>query len=64
MSSPCTGCCFYDHEKDHCTACFRTLEEIGEWERMTEAEKHDVVKRCRIKRTYRKEEELGGHPAG
>jgi len=55
MESPCTGCCFYDHEKDRCTACFRTLEEIGAWSRLTAKEKKKVVEKCQRR---------GGHPAG
>jgi predicted Fe-S protein YdhL (DUF1289 family) len=43
MDSPCTGCCYYDHDKGHCTACFRTLKEIGCWKRMTDEQKRKAL---------------------
>lgn len=43
MQSPCIAKCFYDHKKDHCTGCFRNLEEIGKWWRLTDAEKKVVL---------------------
>lgn len=54
MKSPCTGCCFYDHNKDRCTACLRTLEEIERWLHLSNTEKKAVLTKCR---------ERGGHPA-
>ena len=46
VKSPCTGCCFYDHDKNHCATCFRTLEEIGGWWLSTNKEKKEVLKQC------------------
>ena len=43
MKSPCIGVCIYNHEKNYCTGCFRTLKEIGRWYSMTEKEKRKTM---------------------
>ncbi|XDD46239.1 DUF1289 domain-containing protein [Leptospira sp. WS39.C2] len=41
-NSPCTKVCMMDPESGLCAGCFRTIEEIGKWSSMTEAEKDEV----------------------
>ncbi|TGL51603.1 DUF1289 domain-containing protein [Leptospira kemamanensis] len=41
-NSPCTKVCMMDPESGLCAGCFRTIEEIGNWSRMTEEEKKKV----------------------
>ena len=37
--SPCIQVCFVDPGKQMCVGCFRTLEELGRWTQMTQAER-------------------------
>lgn len=50
MRSPCISKCLYNFDKNHCTGCFRTLEEIGSWWKLTETEKAEVLQRCQERR--------------
>jgi predicted Fe-S protein YdhL (DUF1289 family) len=43
MESPCTKICTYDPESGLCHGCGRTLEEIGAWFSMTDAERRAVM---------------------
>jgi uncharacterized protein len=42
VQSPCISICALD-ENDVCSGCFRTVEEITRWSRMTESERLRVV---------------------
>lgn len=42
VPSPCISVCRMDAATDLCEGCFRTLDEIAAWGRMTEEEKRDV----------------------
>ena len=44
--SPCIGQCKLD-EKDICTGCYRTVEELTSWMNKTEDEKIAIVIRCK-----------------
>ncbi|WP_083918586.1 DUF1289 domain-containing protein [Woodsholea maritima] len=37
--SPCIQVCFVDPDKQICVGCFRTLEELGRWTKMSPAER-------------------------
>jgi predicted Fe-S protein YdhL (DUF1289 family) len=43
MESPCIKICTYDPESSLCRGCGRTLEEIGGWFSMTDAERRAVM---------------------
>ncbi|HEX4028576.1 MAG TPA: DUF1289 domain-containing protein [Rhizomicrobium sp.] len=43
MKSPCVKICTYDPDSGLCRACGRTLEEIGDWFTMTDAERRAVM---------------------
>jgi hypothetical protein len=45
-ASPCIGICTIDKETRSCIGCYRTLEEIGTWRKMTLKEKRSVVENC------------------
>jgi predicted Fe-S protein YdhL (DUF1289 family) len=45
MKSPCTKVCVMDEGSGLCKGCKRTLEEIGRWGRMTDAERDAVMQR-------------------
>lgn len=43
--SPCIGVCTPDPvDEDHCMGCFRSMDEIEEWSRMTPEEQWAVVR--------------------
>jgi predicted Fe-S protein YdhL (DUF1289 family) len=41
--SPCVKICTYDPARDLCTGCGRTLEEIGDWLELSEAERQRIT---------------------
>ena len=43
MDSPCVKICTYDPGRGLCLGCGRTLEEIGDWFSMTDAERRAVT---------------------
>ncbi|AZU03229.1 hypothetical protein X907_0684 [Glycocaulis alkaliphilus] len=40
--SPCIKVCFVDPREGICVGCFRTMEELGRWTKMSEAEREAV----------------------
>ena len=45
--SPCVRDCFYDHDKEFCTGCGRTLDELTYWSYYTNQEKKEILKKCK-----------------
>ena len=45
VESPCRNICTLDPATRVCTACLRTLDEIGRWSRMSDDEKRAVLAR-------------------
>lgn len=45
MKTPCNKVCVIDEESGLCKGCLRTLEEIGRWGQMSEAEREEVFSR-------------------
>lgn len=45
VASPCRNICTLDPAKRLCTGCLRTLDEIGRWSRMSDAERQAVLDR-------------------
>ena len=43
MESPCIKICTYDPQSGLCRGCGRTLDEIGAWFSMTDAERRAVM---------------------
>lgn len=49
VESPCVRNCCLD-EANMCMGCGRTLEEIVRWSQAPEAEKAEILRRCRARR--------------
>ena len=43
IQSPCIGVCAMDWDRDICTGCGRTLEEIGDWAVMSADERREIM---------------------
>jgi len=43
VASPCTSVCTIDQASGLCAGCFRTLDEIAGWIRLSEEEKRTVL---------------------
>jgi predicted Fe-S protein YdhL (DUF1289 family) len=43
IASPCINVCMVDAEGRHCLGCFRTLEEIGAWASLSDAQRSRVM---------------------
>lgn len=57
MKSPCRKICVMDLDRDLCKGCLRTLDEIGRWGQMSEAEQAQVI--ARLDERRREFPELG-----
>jgi predicted Fe-S protein YdhL (DUF1289 family) len=42
--SPCVDLCIYDYDRDFCTGCGRTLDEVSYWNYFTPQEKQQILK--------------------
>ena len=40
--SPCIKVCFVDPDAEICVGCYRSMEELGRWAKMTDAERMAV----------------------
>jgi uncharacterized protein len=45
IASPCNKVCVMDPEQRYCLGCRRTLDEIGRWGDMSDAERQAVLER-------------------
>jgi predicted Fe-S protein YdhL (DUF1289 family) len=45
MKTPCNKVCVIDEASGLCKGCLRTLEEIGGWGQMSDAEREEVLSR-------------------
>jgi predicted Fe-S protein YdhL (DUF1289 family) len=43
IESPCVKLCVIHPESRTCVGCFRTIDEIGSWSRLTSAERQAVM---------------------
>lgn len=50
VASPCIGVCVLNQATQHCLGCWRTMEEISRWLRMSEVERQQVIEECRCRR--------------
>jgi predicted Fe-S protein YdhL (DUF1289 family) len=47
MISPCIKVCVLS-ENNICTGCFRTLDEIKTWTKMTDLKRHEICERIKL----------------
>ena len=47
IKSPCIRMCYYDYDRDFCTGCGRTLDELTYWNDCTNQEKKDILKKSK-----------------
>ncbi|NQX89931.1 MAG: DUF1289 domain-containing protein [Halioglobus sp.] len=46
--SPCISVCVLD-DSDICMGCYRSAEEITDWFMASDEEKHDILRRARLR---------------
>lgn len=51
-SSPCIGVCSLDARHHFCVGCWRNMDEISRWLRMSDAEKRLVLEQCNTRREW------------
>ena len=44
LDSPCVNICIVHPQANICTGCFRTIDEISNWSRMSESERKGIIK--------------------
>ncbi|ETI62326.1 DUF1289 domain-containing protein [Marinomonas profundimaris] len=52
IKSPCIRHCCLDAD-DVCVGCYRTIQEIMDWHKSTESQKHDILNQCLIRKNQR-----------
>lgn len=50
IESPCIEVCQINEEAGICHGCFRTLDEIAKWERITPAERRRIMKNLALRK--------------
>jgi len=51
IASPCIDVCQMSEDKTVCIGCYRSLSEIANWSRLTDAEKVRVIAAAQERRT-------------
>jgi predicted Fe-S protein YdhL (DUF1289 family) len=59
IRSPCVLVCVLDDESGLCLGCHRTLEEIGRWVRLSEADRDRIMAELPARRGRIRPEKLG-----
>ena len=44
VDSPCVNICIVHPQANICTGCFRTIDEISSWSKMSESERKGIIK--------------------
>ena len=47
MISPCKSICVLDTQRDFCVGCFRTIEEITDWYKLSLSEQERIMVECK-----------------
>ena len=47
VDSPCIRVCYYDHGRDFCTGCGRTLDELSYWNDYSFEEQKEIIKKSK-----------------
>jgi predicted Fe-S protein YdhL (DUF1289 family) len=48
--SPCKGICMMDPRGPYCLGCKRTIDEIGRWQMMDEAERQKIASELKVRK--------------
>jgi predicted Fe-S protein YdhL (DUF1289 family) len=43
LKTPCIKVCVMDLDTHHCKGCYRSIEEIGRWSSLTDAERDAII---------------------
>ena len=62
LASPCVSVCTVDKATRQCVGCLRTLQEIGAWRGMSEAEKRIVIAACAERELVQSRRDKNGRP--
>jgi predicted Fe-S protein YdhL (DUF1289 family) len=57
MITPCINVCKIAPDTQVCIGCFRTLQEIAEWSRLTDTERYDIINRLKEKTNEKAKED-------
>lgn len=59
IKTPCVKVCVVDGESGLCLGCFRTLQEVANWSRLSEAERDRIMAELHARRGRVRPEKLG-----
>ncbi|SOH92408.1 hypothetical protein SAMN06273572_101253 [Monaibacterium marinum] len=60
IESPCIKLCVIDPATRHCMGCHRTIDEIGDWSRMTPQARTDIMAQLPERAAAAKPKRRGG----
>jgi predicted Fe-S protein YdhL (DUF1289 family) len=60
MISPCINVCKIAPDTQVCIGCFRTLQEIAEWSRLTDQQRFAIMHRLKVRTDEKAKEEKNG----
>ncbi|QDK24551.1 DUF1289 domain-containing protein [Leptospira weilii] len=50
IRSPCNKICIMDSKSGYCQGCFRTIDEIGNWSRYSDAERENLFLKLKVRK--------------
>ena len=59
IKTPCIKVCVVDGESGLCLGCFRRLQEVAEWARLSDAERDRIMAELPSRRSLIRPEKLG-----
>ena len=59
IKTPCVKVCYVDGESGLCLGCFRTLSEVANWSRFSDAERERLMAELPSRKSRIKPEKLG-----
>ena len=59
IKTPCIKVCVVDGESGLCLGCFRRLQEVAEWARLTDADRDRIMAELPGRRSLVRPEKLG-----
>ena len=59
IATPCVRVCFVDAESGLCLGCHRTTDEIADWSRLSDADRHTIMAGLTDRKSLIRPEKLG-----
>ncbi|MDH3511955.1 MAG: DUF1289 domain-containing protein [Gammaproteobacteria bacterium] len=54
IDSPCINICVFNAETGFCSGCFRTIDEISDWQKLTPEQRIELLRQLNERRKFAK----------